>query len=58
MSDNGYKESTFNVQIKDALEEINKNKSPIFSLQDTATLEEAINLMNEKGISQIPILIR
>lgn len=56
MSDNGYKESTFNVQIKDALEEINKNKSPIFSLQDTATLEEAINLMNEKGISQIPIL--
>ena len=56
MSDNGYKESTFNVQIKDAIEEIGKNQNQIFSLPDTASLGDAIKLMNEKGISQVPIM--
>ena len=58
MSDNGYKESTFNVQIKDALKEIHKDQAPIFTLEDTATIEDAIKLMNTKGISQIPVVTK
>ena len=56
MSDNGYKESTFNVQISEVIKEIHKSDYQIFSLNDTATIGDAIELMNKESISQIPII--
>tara|TARA_X000000950_G_C13892386_1_gene651393 strand:- start:38 stop:1420 length:1383 start_codon:yes stop_codon:yes gene_type:complete len=56
MSDNGYKESTFNVQISEVIKEVHKSGHKIFSLNDTATIGDAIELMNKEGISQIPII--
>ena len=55
MSDNGYKESTFNVQIFTVLEELGRNKDEIYSLEDNALIKDAIKLMHTKNISQIPV---
>ena len=55
MSDNGYNDSSFNVIISEVLDVLNKGKTEIISLQDTATIADAIDLMENKGISQIPI---
>jgi len=55
MSDNGYLESDFNVIIKDALQELGKLNSKLVSISDRATIQEAIELMQKKGISQLPV---
>lgn len=55
MSDNGYLDSSFNVQISEVLEDLNK-KGNITSILDKATIGEAINIMDSKGISQLPVL--
>lgn len=55
MSDNGYYDSSFNVQICEVMAEIGKEKTEIFGLQDTATIGDAVKLMEEKSISQVPI---
>ena len=56
MSDNGYKESTFNIQIKEVLTLLNKSNDKIITIEDEKTVGDAIKLMNEKGISQVPVI--
>lgn len=52
----GYADSTFNVMIKEVLEQLGKGKNKIVSITSKATIGEAIALMKEKGISQIPVI--
>lgn len=58
MSDNGYLDSDFNASIKDVLEELNKSDRPLVSIQDKATIGEAIRVMEESGISQLPVMTK
>lgn len=53
MSDNGYLDSSFDVQIKDVLNLLGKTGG-IETISDKSTIGEAISLMDEKGISQLP----
>lgn len=55
MSDGGYLDSSFNVQIKDVLSTLGK-KGSIISIKDSATIGEAIDIMEDNGISQIPVI--
>ncbi len=55
MSDNGYRDSSFNVTIEEVLKTLNKDTTPLISIQDSATIGEAIKIMDEKGISQLPV---
>lgn len=55
MSNNGYMDSSFNVQINEVLKEIGKESIGLIKIQDTATVGEAIKTMEDKGISQLPI---
>lgn len=55
MSNNGYMDSSFNVQISEVLKEIGKESIGLIKIQDTATVGEAIKTMEDKGISQLPI---
>lgn len=54
MSDNGYLDASFNVQVKDVLDDLNK-KDPLIILKDSSTIGEAIELMEKRGISQLPV---
>lgn len=56
MSDNGYNDYSFNVSIRDVICELNKEKQGIVTINDKATIGDAIALMEEKGISQIPVM--
>lgn len=56
MSDGGYLEPSFNVAIKDVLTNLNKGTQEIYSVNDTATIGDAVKLMEEKGISQVPVI--
>lgn len=53
MSDNGYLDSSFDVQIKDVLNHLKKSGN-LVTISDKSTIGEAITLMDEKGISQLP----
>lgn len=55
MSDNGYNDSSFNVSVKELLEDLGRSKKDLISLKDTTTIQNAIDTMTEKGISQLPI---
>lgn len=55
MSDNGYLDSSFDVQIKDVLKFLGKSEK-LISITDKATIGEAIDLMEQKGISQLPVI--
>ncbi len=55
MSDNGYLDSSFNVQINEVLTSIGKNGS-IHTVENTSTVGEAVDIMESKGISQLPVL--
>jgi len=55
MSDNGYLDSSFNVQISDVLTDLNK-KGGVSTIKDVATIGEAIAIMDKNGISQLPVL--
>ena len=56
MSSNGYFESDFNVQIKDVLKALGRQANTLITIEDKATIGQAIKLMEEKGISQLPIM--
>ena len=56
MSNNGYKESSFNIQIKEVLSLLGKNQDEIITIGDNKTIGDAIKLMNQKGISQVPVM--
>jgi len=53
MSDNGYLDSSFDVQIKDVIAALGK-KGELLTISDQTTIGEAITLMDDKGISQLP----
>ena len=55
MSDNGYRDSSFNVTIEEVLTTLKKETKPLISIEDNATVGEAIKIMDENGISQLPV---
>ena len=55
MSDNNYNDPSFNVMVSEALADLGKDKQNIFTLRDTNTIGDAVKMMEEKGISQIPV---
>lgn len=52
----GYIDSAFNVQIKDLLVELNKDHNELISITDHATIGEAVKVMEEKNVSQLPVV--
>lgn len=56
MSNNGYLDHSFNVQIKDVLKLLGKTNRGVVTVQDTSTIGEVINLMEKNGVSQIPVV--
>jgi cystathionine beta-synthase len=55
MSDNNYNDPSFNVMVSEALADLGKDKQNIFTLKDTNTIGDAVKMMEDKGISQIPV---
>ena len=55
MSDNGYLDSSFSVQIKNILGPM-KGRPPLITLMETMSIGEAITIMEKEGVSQLPIL--
>jgi len=55
MRDNGYLDSSFNVMIKEVLEALGKGNYKLQRIQDTATVREAIKVLDEHSISQLPV---
>ncbi len=56
MSSNGYLDSSFNVLVEEVLEQLGKSKQELITISDTATVGDAIKLMDNNGISQIPVI--
>ncbi len=56
MSNNGYNDYSFNTSISEAISELGKDKRQLVTIQDNATIGDAIATMEKEGISQIPIL--
>lgn len=52
----GYIDSAFNVQIKDLLVELNKDHKEVISITDHATIGDAVKVMEEKNVSQLPVI--
>jgi cystathionine beta-synthase len=55
MSDKGYLEGSFNIQITDLLRDLGK-KGQLITIDDNATIGDAIAIMDKHGISQLPVL--
>ncbi|MDH3468656.1 MAG: pyridoxal-phosphate dependent enzyme [Gammaproteobacteria bacterium] len=55
MRDNGYLDSSFNVMIKDVLETLGKGQEKLQTIDDTATVREAIAALKKYSISQLPV---
>jgi cystathionine beta-synthase len=56
MSDNGYLDSSFNVQISEVLKYLGKENQNVITIPDSATIGDAIKVFDEKGISQLPVI--
>lgn len=56
MMSKGYIDSSFNVIIKDLLNDLGKNISSVISITDHANIGDAIKLMEQKGVSQLPVI--
>jgi len=57
MRDNNYLDLTFNVQIKEVLNSLRTDKPDIITIEETCTVENAIKLMEDENISQLPIVV-
>jgi len=55
MRDNGYLDSSFNVMIKDVLETLGKGQQKLQTIEDTATVREAVAALKQYSISQLPV---
>jgi cystathionine beta-synthase len=55
MNTKGYLDSSFNVLISEVLKDLKKEDKPLIKLEDNANIGDAIKLMEEKGISQLPV---
>jgi cystathionine beta-synthase len=56
MRDNGFADSSFNVIIKEVLDTLGKGKDCLYTCQETSTIGEAIQVMQEHDISQFPVM--
>lgn len=56
MMSKGYIDSSFNVIIKDLLGDLGKKNESVISITDHATIGEAIKVMEEKNVSQLPVV--
>jgi cystathionine beta-synthase len=56
MRDKGYNDTSFNVIIRDVLTDLGKGQAKVISVEDTANIGEAIRIMDENGISQLPVI--
>lgn len=52
----GYIDSSFNVIISDLLKDLGKDKNPIISIDDHATIGDAVKMMEQKNVSQLPVV--
>jgi cystathionine beta-synthase len=52
----GYIDSSFNVIIADLLIDLGKDKFPIISIDDHATIGDAVKMMEQKNVSQLPVV--
>lgn len=56
MMSKGYIDSSFNVIIKDLLNDLGKNSGSVISISDHANIGDAIKLMELKSVSQLPVI--
>lgn len=56
MANNGYLDSSFNVMAEDVLKQVHKGSQQLITISDGATVDEAIQLMDKHGISQLPVV--
>lgn len=56
MMSKGYIDSSFNVIIKDLLNDLGKNSGSVISITDHANIGDAIKLMELKNVSQLPVI--
>ena len=56
MMSKGYIDSSFNVIIKDLLSDLGKNNVQVISITDHANIGDAIKLMEQKNVSQLPVV--
>ncbi len=56
MMSKGYIASSFNVIIKDLLAELGKNNNEVISITDHANIGDAVKLMEQKNVSQLPVI--
>jgi cystathionine beta-synthase len=52
----GYIDSTFNVIIGDLLRDLKKDQNEVITITDHATIGEAVKIMEQKGVSQVPVV--
>jgi cystathionine beta-synthase len=52
----GYIDSTFNVIIADLLKDLGKENEKLITISDHATIMDAVKIMQEKGVSQVPVV--
>lgn len=56
MMSKGYIASSFNVIIKDLLNDLGKKNNQVISITDHGNIGEAVKLMEEKNVSQLPVV--
>lgn len=56
MMSKGYIASSFNVIIKDLLNDLDKKNDQVISITDHANIGDAVKLMEQKGVSQLPVV--
>jgi cystathionine beta-synthase len=52
----GYIDSSFNVIIADLLKDLGKDKNTVISIDDHATIGDAVKMMELKNVSQLPVV--
>ncbi len=55
MRDNGYQDSSFNVQVSEVLNQLKKGSEPLITIYDNSTIGDAIKIMQDNDISQLPV---
>lgn len=56
MISKGYTDSSFNVIIKDLLHDLNRENQKVISITDHANIGDAVKLMEQMNVSQLPVL--
>ena len=55
MADNGYTTPSFNVTLEELINTIGKDREELVTIEDKTTVAEAIEIMNQQGLSQLPV---